>query len=78
MDKVLENYITSSGRLYGVTGYKIGDDFIIIKTMGGTIYKYSYKSAGSRTVEAMKKLATNQEGLTSFIGRNKPHYESKS
>jgi hypothetical protein len=63
--------------------YDIGGDFIdvMFKTPakdGSTIYRYSYTSAGSASIEHMKDLARQGQGLNSFITTMvRDLYESK-
>lgn len=51
----------------GVLAYEISDSKISVKFSDGSIYHYSYASAGQGNVEKMKKLAQQGEGLNSFI-----------
>jgi hypothetical protein len=51
----------------GVTGYETGADFIRIQFSGGSIYLYTYASAGAYNIERMKTLALAGDGLTTFI-----------
>ncbi|MEO6523151.1 MAG: hypothetical protein ABIN91_15825 [Mucilaginibacter sp.] len=53
----------------GVLAYDVGDDRIKIKFLDGTIYLYTYQSAGEENVEQMKTLAQNGRGLTTFINQ---------
>lgn len=53
----------------GVDAYELGDDFIRVKFDDGSIYRYTYNSAGSGHIEEMKKLAQAGEGLNSYINR---------
>lgn len=53
----------------GVAAYEIGTDFIKVQFKTGSIYLYTYGSAGSSNIETMKMLAMSGEGLNSFIGR---------
>ncbi len=53
----------------GVAAYEIGADFIKVQFKTGSIYLYTYSSAGSSNIETMKMLAMNGEGLNSFISR---------
>ncbi len=50
-----------------MAAYEIGPDFIRIQFHDGTIYLYTYASAGSRSIEHMKRLARKGQGLNSFI-----------
>ena len=70
-------YKSKSGKISGITGYEIGDDFIIVY-FGRVKYKYSSKSCGVSTIETMKSKAINSVGLSTFISQNKPSYEWKS
>ncbi len=53
----------------GVAFYEIGIDFIKVQFTSGSIYLYTYESAGSSNIEIMKELALNGKGLNSFISR---------
>lgn len=72
----MEPYSSTSGKKSGVTGYEIGDDFIIVQFYGGQ-YKYSYRSCGVNATKTMKGLAFASNGLSTFIAQNKPDYEWK-
>ena len=62
----------------GVTGYEIGSDYIRVQFSDGSVYLYTYASAGSNNIEQMKKLAIAGNGLNSFINRNvRKSYERK-
>lgn len=54
----------------GVLSYEILEDSIKIEFKGGSIYLYTYSSAGRNNIETMKKLAKKGDGLNSFINRN--------
>jgi hypothetical protein len=51
----------------GVTAYEIGEDFITIEFSDGSVYRYTYASAGQENVERMKGLAEAGQGLNTFI-----------
>ncbi|MBQ8436798.1 MAG: hypothetical protein IJX20_04020 [Alphaproteobacteria bacterium] len=53
----------------GVYGYEIGTDYIKVQFKDGSIYTYTYLSAGRDKVETMKILAKSGNGLNSFINR---------
>jgi len=53
-----------------VSGYNIGTDFIQVMFSSGSVYTYSYDSAGQENVEEMKRLAIAGQGLGSFIQNN--------
>ncbi len=62
----------------GVTGYEIGSDYIRVQFSDGSVYLYTYASAGSNNIEQMKTLAIAGEGLNAFINRNvRKSYERK-
>lgn len=73
--KKFNTYTSASGKLSGVTGYILGEDYIVVKFRNSEIYTYSYVSAGKEMVEEMKKLAEQQEGLSTFISRHQPGNE---
>lgn len=73
----MERYLNLGGDS-NVTGYEIGPDFIRVQFGDGSIYLYTYKSAGSENIEQMKQLARSGQGLNSFINRVvRKQYESK-
>lgn len=63
----------------GVVAYEIGNDYIKVQFKDGQwrLYTYTYQSAGTSAVEAMKGLARQGKGLNSYISTNKPTYSSK-
>ena len=64
----MEKYKDRSGSS-GISAYEIGDDWIRVRFKPGTIYKYSYRSAGQDHVEQMKDLAQKGRGLASYISK---------
>ena len=52
-----------------VVGYEIGADWIKVQFGDGSIYPYTYQSAGASNIELMKQLAAAGQGLNSFIMR---------
>ena len=52
-----------------IIAFEIGDDSIKVKFMDGTVYLFTYRSAGSANVEQMKKYANFGHGLNGFITR---------
>ncbi|WP_373071166.1 hypothetical protein [Sulfurimonas sp.] len=54
----------------GIEAYEISSDRISVKFKGGSVYVYSYQSAGKDNIEHMKKLAKTGDGLNSFINLN--------
>lgn len=65
----MERYANLGGDS-NVVGYEIGNDFIKVQFSDGSIYLYTYASAGASNIEQMKKLARNGQGLNAFIIRN--------
>lgn len=51
----------------GAIAYDVGNDRIKVKFLDGTVYTYTYRSAGRANVETMKSLAIAGRGLSSFI-----------
>jgi len=61
-----------------VDSYEVGADYIRIRFTDGSIYLYTYASAGEANINQMKTLAKAGSGLNSFIMNNvKYEYESK-
>lgn len=62
----------------GVAAYEIGAEFIRVEFKDGSIYLYTYSSAGSHKIEHMKQLARGGEGLNAFINTDvRKAYERK-
>jgi hypothetical protein len=62
----------------GVIEYDPGPDFIRVRFQNPTIYTYTIRSAGHAAIAEMKRLAAAGQGLSTYIARNKPPYESKT
>lgn len=62
----MEHYMNIDGDS-GVSGYEIGIDFIRVQFSTGSIYLYTYDSAGQDKIDRMKVLARMGDGLNSFI-----------
>ena len=54
----------------GVAAYEVGPDYIRVQFKDGSVYLYTYASAGSHNIEQMKKLAAAGDGLNAFIIKN--------
>ena len=54
----------------GVAGYEIGADFIRVQFSDGSVYLFTYASAGAHNIERMKVLAAAGDGLNAFINTN--------
>lgn len=64
----MERYRNSNGDS-GVAAYEIGADYILVKFTKGGTYSYSYRKAGQRYVDEMKRLAQRGRGLNSYINK---------
>ncbi len=53
----------------GVSAYKEGLNYIIVKFKDGMFYLYTHKKTGEKLVERMKALAIEGQGLNAFIKR---------
>jgi hypothetical protein len=73
----MQPYKSKSGKTSGVAAYQAGNDYIIVKFRSDEVYKYTYSSAGKAAIEKMKKLAALNKGLSSFISKQNPPYESR-
>jgi hypothetical protein len=51
----------------GISAYETGDDFIRVQFKTGSVYLYTYASAGSHHIEQMKRLAASGDGLNAYI-----------
>ena len=61
----------------GIAAYEEGSDFIRLRFTSGSIYLYTYDSAGEDDIEEMKELAKEGEGLTRFINDFRPRYAKR-
>ena len=61
----------------GVVAYESGSDFIRVQFSSGSVYLYTYESAGAENIEEMKELASKGEGLNSFINIAVRHYYAR-
>lgn len=53
----------------GVARFESGDEHIRVQFKDGSVYLYTYGSAGSDHIETMKSLATAGDGLNAYINR---------
>jgi len=61
-----------------VLAYESGRDYIKVKFMDNSIYTYTYGSTGAQNILIMKKLASQGQGLNSFINTEvRQDYASK-
>jgi hypothetical protein len=69
---------TYHGGHSGVAAYNTGPNFIIVQFVSGDRYLYNYAAPGRKHVEAMKKLATRNEGLATYISQHvRDNYAAK-
>ncbi len=62
----------------GVAEFENGSSFIRVKFDDGSVYLYTYASAGSQKIEQAKRLAVAGEGLNAFINKSmRKLYERK-
>jgi hypothetical protein len=54
----------------GVAAYEYGPDWIQVEFKTGSVYEYTYASAGQNKIETMKQLADSGEELNAFINKN--------
>lgn len=70
--EIMQNYYNIGGNS-SIAGYEIEPTRIRVKFSNGSIYSWSYASAGRNNVETMKQLAQSGSGLNSFIMRYVRH-----
>ena len=68
----MQNY-SNNGGSSSIAGYEIEPTRIRVMFSDGSIYSWSYASAGQNNVETMKQLALSGYGLNSFIMRHVRH-----
>ena len=64
----MKKYKNLSGKS-GVVAYEPGTAFIKVKFIDGSVYTYTYKSAGQEITEKMKQLAKAGKGLSTYISQ---------
>lgn len=62
----MQRYANLSGHS-GITAFELAADAIRVRFEDGSIYLYTYQSAGEHTIERMKALALSGRGLCGFI-----------
>ena len=73
----MERYKNTNGNS-GIGKYEIGNDYIRVQFNDGSIYLYTYASAGSSNIEQMKRLAMLGGGLNACINKHvRKSYEKK-
>lgn len=74
----MQRYKNLSGQS-GVVAYELGADSIRVKFKDGFVYLYTARSSGSLHIRNMQQLASDGEGLNSYISRHvREYYASKS
>lgn len=61
----------------GVLAYELHPAAIVVKFQGGDAYEYTEGSAGAAAIAAMRRLASEGHGLSTFIAQRKPPYARK-
>lgn len=73
----MERYKNLSGSS-AISAYETGEDYIRVQFKDGSVYLYTYDSAGADDIEEMKILAESGQGLNAYINMNvKKDYEKK-
>lgn len=54
----------------GIVAYEIAASSIDIQFVDGSVYRYTYTSAGKANIDHMKLLAINGSGLSTFVTTN--------
>ena len=54
----------------GVTAYRTGPGFILVRFVDGATYLYTDAATGARHVRHMQRLAETGRGLATYINRN--------
>lgn len=73
----MQPYANSGGNS-GVSAYEPGEESITVQFKGGSVYLYTYQSAGAQHIEQMKVLAVAGQGLGSYINTHvRKAYASK-
>ncbi|WP_312389819.1 hypothetical protein [Chryseobacterium sp.] len=72
----METYSNRNGDS-GISGYQIGSNYILIQFTTGSIYEYTYSSAGASNIETMKNLARSGSGLNGYINSYVKHKYSR-
>ena len=60
-----------------IMGYEYGESWIRVYFRDNSEYEYTGGSCTQYTINQMKLLADQGDGLNSFISKNKPPYSSK-
>ncbi|UVQ44632.1 hypothetical protein NXY11_15660 [Parabacteroides faecis] len=76
--KTYYNISPLTGKPTGIRGYDYGDDYITVYFTSGSMYTYTLDSCGATHLETMKRLADAQNGLNTYLTKNKPPFASKS
>ena len=64
----MNTYRNISGKS-GIVGFNILQNGILVKFTSGTIYEYTFESAGKNTIDIIRNLAMTGIGLNGFLVR---------
>ena len=64
----MNSYLNRSG-WSNVSTYELGTDYIKVQFNDGSVYLYTYVSAGQHHIELMRQLAIQGQGLNSYINK---------
>ncbi|MBN1332067.1 hypothetical protein JW978_04260 [Candidatus Dojkabacteria bacterium] len=53
----------------GIAAFETGPDYIRVQFSDASVYLYTYGSAGSHSIEEMKRLAVGGDGLNAYINK---------
>lgn len=65
----MKSYVHRRGET-GVAAFETGPRSITIRFRDGSTYRYTYAKPGAHHVEAMKELASEGKGLTTYINQH--------
>lgn len=71
----MHSYVSKSGKPYGVTGYELENDAIVVRFRNRRCYRYTRTSCGAAQVATMQRLALAGAGLSTYIARHDPPYQ---
>jgi len=66
----MERYKGKLNHPTGVSGYEIGDQYIILEFEDKDQYMYNYTHPGKEHVEKMKRLAQIGSGLNTYVSKH--------
>ena len=63
------NYYRNLGKNSGIRAYQIATNGLVVQFSDGSVYEYTYSSAGREAIDKMKILAKQGLGLNSYINK---------